>query len=309
MLSDIVSKFSVAVVIVTYNRLKKLKTALYYYEKQILLPEYIIIVNNYSTDETKEYLEDWKKKVNKFKKIVINAKENLGGSGGFYLGQQEAMKLNVDWIYLADDDAYPDSNYISNLVKYLKKNDAQKYSIICGKVVERGTCCNIHRTYLKTKWDRNFQKFVPEEDYSRNVFYPDFVSYVGILINKIKLESVGLVNKDYFIWYDDTEHSHRLHKVGEIVCLPSCTIIHDVEEDNAVLSWKNYYGYRNNIIFFKKHFLKQLPFVLIVLILKTLFSPLKGRTLTEVKIRLIAIKDGLLNNLGKHPIYKPGWKP
>lgn len=121
MLSDIVSKFSVAVVIVTYNRLKKLKTALYYYEKQILLPEYIIIVNNYSTDETKEYLEEWKKKVNKFKKIVINAKENLGGSGGFYLGQQEAMKLNVDWIYLADDDAYPDSNYISNLVKYLKK--------------------------------------------------------------------------------------------------------------------------------------------------------------------------------------------
>lgn len=301
--------FSVAVVIVTYNRLKKLKIALDSYEKQTYLPQYIIVVNNYSTDGTKEYLEKWQKKVNKLNKIVINAKENLGGSGGFYLGQQEAMKLKVSWIYLADDDAYPESNYISNLIEYLNKNDTDKYSIICGKVLERGKCSNIHRTYLKTKWDRNFQKFVPEEYYSKDVLYPDFVSYVGILINKEKLEKVGLVNKDYFIWYDDTEHVQRLHKVGEIVCLTSCTIVHDAEEDNVVLSWKNYYGYRNNINFFKKHFLKQLPFVLIVLVLKTLLSPLKGRTLTEMKMRLTAFKNGLFNNLGKHPIYKPGWKP
>ncbi len=55
MISDI------GAVIVTFNRLEKLKKALASYEKQTLLPEYIIVVDNASNDGTKEYLEEWKK--------------------------------------------------------------------------------------------------------------------------------------------------------------------------------------------------------------------------------------------------------
>lgn len=91
--------FSVAVVIVTYNRLEKLKIALKSYENQIFLPNYLIVVNNCSTDGTKEYLDCWEKEKNTIRKIVINTNENLGGSGGFYIGQKASMKLNVDWIY------------------------------------------------------------------------------------------------------------------------------------------------------------------------------------------------------------------
>ena len=120
---------------------------------------------------------------------------------------------------------------------------------------------------------------------------------------------INLVNKDYFIWYDDTEHSQRLKQVGTIVCIPRYSIFHDVAEENLELSWKNYYGFRNNIDFFKKHFKLQMPFVVAVTIAKALLCPLKGKSITEVKLRLTAIKDGLLGNLGKHPIYKPGWKP
>ena len=47
------------VVLVTYNRLDKLKIALECYEKQSYLPKNIIVVNNASTDGTKEYLDEW----------------------------------------------------------------------------------------------------------------------------------------------------------------------------------------------------------------------------------------------------------
>jgi len=303
-------KSKIGVVITTYNRLDKLKIALEAYNNQLLKPDYIIVVNNASTDNTTEFLEYWKIVPSVSKKIVIEMEYNAGGSGGFYAGEQYAMQLeDIDWVLIADDDAYPEKDYLKGLFDYIEKNGKENISIVCGSVKELGAQENIHRTYLKSKWSRYFQKYVPEIDYSKKELYPDFVSYVGILINKLKLEKVGLVNKEYFIWYDDTEHSQRLKQVGDIVCLPRYRIVHDVAGENLELSWKNYYGFRNNVDFFKKHFKLQMPFVVAVTIAKALLCPLKGKSFTESKLRLIAIKDGLLGNLGKHPIYKPGWKP
>lgn len=301
---------NVAVVITTFNRLEKLKIALNAYKNQILLPKIIVVVNNNSTDGTKAFLEEWEKISDGFSKTVINLDENLGGSGGFYEGQKYVMQLeDIDWILIADDDAYPDKNYISGLANYITDNPNSNLSVVCGRVIEPDKVVNNHRTYLKSKWNRYFQLNIPSNDYNKKILHPDFVSYVGVLIHKDKLKQVGLVNKDYFIWYDDTEHSQRLKQVGDIVCIPEYTIIHDVAEENAGLNWKNYYGFRNNVDFFKKHFKLQMPFVVAVTIAKALLCPLKGKSFAEVKLRLTAIKDGLLGNLGKHPVYKPGWKP
>ena len=45
--------------------LEKLKIALKSYEKQSFKPQYILVVNNNSTDGTLEYLKEWKSKNNK----------------------------------------------------------------------------------------------------------------------------------------------------------------------------------------------------------------------------------------------------
>lgn len=299
----------VCAVVVTFNRLSKLKKALASYSVQTLPPKYLVVVDNASSDGTNEFLQNWKKQDAVFKKIVITTEENLGGSGGFYFGQKKALDLDANWIMLADDDAYLDPEYLQGMQNYIKTHDAELTSIVCGKVLEQGKCVNIHRTYLKCKWNRNFQAFIPSTFYNQESFEPDFVSYVGVLINKQKLKTAGLVNKNYFIWYDDTEHSYRLSKLGKIVCLPAFSIVHDIMDDNQNLSWKNYYGYRNNIDFFKKHFPLQCPIVVLILFFKTLLSPLHGKSFVEMKLRFIAIKNGLIGKLGKHSYYKPGWKP
>ena len=51
----------IGVVLVTFNRLEKLKIALEAYERQTVKPKYILVVDNNSTDGTREYLENWKK--------------------------------------------------------------------------------------------------------------------------------------------------------------------------------------------------------------------------------------------------------
>ena len=300
---------AICAVVVTYNRLDKLKKALESYSTQTLLPKYLVVVDNASTDGTAAYLADWEKQEEKFTKIVITAAENMGGSGGFYLGQERAMELDADWIMLADDDAYPETNYLEGMYQFITTQDSDTLSIVCGKVIQNGTYISKHRAYLKNRWTLNFAAPAPKKFYVKDYFEIDFASYVGILINRKKLKQVGLVTKDFFIWNDDHEHTYRLKKVGRIVCLPAFTILHDAAGDHFELSWKLFYGFRNSIILLKKHFPFQYPFAVLFFVLKTLLSPLKGTTLTEVHMRFVAIKDGVSGKLGKHWLYKPGWKP
>lgn len=303
-------KAVVGVVLVTYNRLSKLKKTLGAYERQLKQPEYIIVVDNASTDGTREFLDIWKTENDGgFKRIVIHSTINLGGSGGFFLGETKALKQNASWIMISDDDAYPSKDYISGICEYLKDKTSDDYSIICGKVEESKTYVNIHRSFFKTLWNRNFHCPATAEQYKKHEFYPDFVSYVGIVVNKQKLKKVGLVDKDFFIWCDDTEHSYRLGRVGKIVCLPYLTMFHDVEATNNELSWKSYYGYRNDLMFFKRHFPFHYPIVLLLIFIKTLASPLKGRSIKELRLRMCAMKDSIMNHLGMNNTYKPGWKP
>ncbi len=51
----------IGAVVVTYNRLDKLKKALESFEKQLYLPAYVIVADNASTDGTAQYLRQWQK--------------------------------------------------------------------------------------------------------------------------------------------------------------------------------------------------------------------------------------------------------
>ena len=300
---------TIGCVIVTYNRLTKLKKTLFAYANQILKPLFLIVVDNASTDQTASFLDQWQNIDEGFEKIVIHSNKNVGGSGGFYIGEQEALKMNCDWIMIADDDAYPEKNYLFGIQHYINNHDTINTSILCGKVFENGKCENIHRSVWRSKWDRNFHWPAKKEEYYKKEFYPDFVSYIGIVINKSKMKKAGLVSKDNFIWCDDTEHTYRLSLYGKIICLPEYTIIHDVDPSNHVLSWKSYYGYRNDLVFFKKHLKGHFPFIIMKLILKTILCPLHGRSLVELKLRMRAIYDAVFDNLGINRKYRPGWKP
>lgn len=302
-------EITVGVVIVTYNRVEKLKKALLAYDNQKQVLKYILVVDNASNDSTKEFLNEWKSIKRGYDKYFVTLNENTGGSGGFFVGEKLALSYEADWIMLADDDAYPEPDYIKGLLDYIKIHKEQEFSAVCGSVLENGSVFNNHRSKIANLWKWHYRRVISNDEYNKESVSIEFMSYVGVLLNKEKLKKVGLVNKDYFIWNDDVEHSIRLRKEGIIVYVPQYVIYHDCDVEHVQLSWKSYYGYRNQLDLFRKHYFKQFLFCLIVFSLKTILCPLKGRSLTEVKLRLHAIYDGIHGNLGKHNLYKPGWKP
>lgn len=302
---------NIDVVIVTYNRLEKLKKTLQCYENQTARFRNLIIVNNHSTDGTFEFLQSWSKKMSSFEKHIINSEDNLGGSGGFFLGQKYSMQLNPDWIYLADDDAYPDSTMIEKFYEYISNHNTEKISAICGAVYNLNgeISCQHRSTYSITNLIHYTRKSSTFDDYKKECFEIDFLSYVCSFLNAKALKKYGLVNPNYFIYYDDTEHSLRLKKYGAIICVPSIKIEHEESggslNNNSDITWQDYYYYRNRNHMLKKHH----PLVAINntrLFIKHAFR--HQYTDNQKKVIRAALIDMWLGTLGKHSIYKPGWK-
>lgn len=299
----------IGVVIVTFNRKKDLEKALKIYEQQTFTPEYLIVINNNSNDGTTEFLSEWRNKKADFEKYVVNLEKNIGGSGGFYTGLEKALGLDANWIWVADDDAYPEKDALEKVNEYLEKNKDKNISAVCGAIINNGKVDISHRKRVKETFFEVDQFPVLENEYKKDFFNLDLFSYVGTVMNKEKLIDVGLTEKDYFIYYDDTEHSYRLSRVGDIICLPSAKINHDVEFRKSVdIDWKGYYGIRNKMLFVKKHFSqRQYLYMYNKIYFKTIIKDILRKKSIGNKQTRIALKDSKNNIKGMHLIYKPGW--
>lgn len=300
-------------VVVTYNRIEKLKKTLLAYDAIKRGLDTLVVVNNKSTDGTPEYLSEWKGCKSSFNKSVLNLDENLGGSGGFFNGCQHALSLGADWILVADDDAYPNPDIIEQFETYSKDQSLGSVSAICSTVKHMdGTVDLGHRKKYVVRFGLR-PVFAPMalENYKKKYFEIDLFSYVGTFLNADSLNKVGLCNPDYFIYYDDTEHSMRMRENGRIVCVPSIAFSHDdgygqvKEQSNIAMSWRDFYDIRNKINMFFRHDKKVAYFWIasryIMCFVKYPFCR------KCQKLYLAAVRDGISGKLGKHPIYKPGF--
>ena len=303
------------VVIVTFNRLEKLRHTLSCYEKQTVGFRNLIVVDNHSNDGTVEYLNEWKtSQSERFSKHVLFLDENTGGSGGFYAGQKYAMDLNPDWVYLSDDDAYPDPDVIEKFICVINNNKAKKIAAICATVY--GPSGNIDiahrgRIHLKKLGFKLHREHVDESVYASNTpFNIDLLSYVGSLVNAKAMISVGLVNPKLFIYCDDTEHSLRLRKFGEILCCPHIKVLHDWahmqqrSNEKVIVTWRDYYDVRNNMLMSLRHFKLFALYQASYILCRYIWKLPKEKRIVYVN----AIKDAWLNRQGKHTLYKPGWQ-
>ena len=298
-------------VIVTYNRIEYLKKSLECYLNQSVKPKRIIVVDNNSSDGTVDYLKEWE--VTEYpgvQKEVIYLPENQGGSGGFYNGLKMMEKHDdIDWIWVADDDAYPYSNAFENAKSFIDNHPEliDGTAAICGVCGYEGHVSPIQRSFLK-KSLFGIQEFPVGESYyqGKEFFEINLYSFVGTIMKKDNLLKAGLPNKDFFIYQDDLEHAIRLGKTGKLYCVTSIQIEHkDNVPPSSETSWRDYYASRNLTYMYKEHFDKWSLFWR--LFRRRVFALL---TFNCSKLRLvnIGIKDGKSGNMGIHPVYKPGWK-
>ncbi|MGN0437487.1 MAG: glycosyltransferase [Lachnospiraceae bacterium] len=302
----------IACVLVTYNRLKDLKIALNAYDAQIFLPKIMIVVNNCSNDGTREYLEQWKNESKSYSKIVVHLPKNIGGSGGFFEGIKIAKEIGIEWCWIADDDAFPDKNALFELKKFSDSHSSlMEHTVaLCSSIRFMGGIVVGHRRRLSS--GKIFCKqYIPDEkEYEKDFFKINLFTYVGSMIRVSAINKVGLPNKEFFIYFDDIEHSYRVNQCGDIYVIPKSIVIHgfDASTYKFCVDWKYYCQKRNCTYFYKQHYKGSYLITVIKNRGKYYIHKFTGKLSCKDQVEFDAVTDAIKGNLGISKRYPIGWK-
>ena len=197
----------VLAVVVTFNRLDELKVCVAALKSQSYGSLNILVVNNGSTDGTKEWLTQ------QSDVIVIN-QENLGGAGGFYTGMKYMYDNGYEWLVMMDDDGIPDKNEIKNLIQSYDKvvSAVGKEVILNALVADKDD-----KDYTAFLWARGSRRTTKITELQKEQFFNDIHPFNGTLVKRSVIEKIGMIKKEMFIWGDEKEYMARaIHNGIEI---------------------------------------------------------------------------------------------
>lgn len=243
----------VTAVVVTYNRLELLKKSIAALRSQKGLTD-IIVVDNGATDGTRQWLDTEAAGPD----LRVIHQENVGGSGGFHTGIKEAYNGGADWIWCMDDDVFPRPDCLSMLL--LHTTDARTgilapRRLLDGKVFSHEFC---HFNFSNPLASMHGKKLRQETFADRAQDPATAIAIVGCdfegpLISRRVVETIGLPNRDLFIFCDDTDYSLRAHLAGfSLYYIPAALMDKHkfFSSDtwttrNQKKKWKRYYQLRN----------------------------------------------------------------
>lgn len=237
----------VAAVIVTFNRLDKLKKVIAAVESQSLAPSHLVIVDNASTDGTGEFLAQL---TSTLPLEIVSLDTNTGGAGGFSAGMRRGYDLGADFVWIMDDDGYPEAAALEKLVSGLDDAVGElgpKVPFACSVVVfTDGNICEMNNPVPTWDWGRLLVKGQQSVMVSQ-------CSFVSVLVPRWVLEEHGLPYKEYFIWFDDAEYTIRISRDTPGIQVLDSVTVHDMGENRGVNwgmvdeknAWKFGYGARN----------------------------------------------------------------
>ena len=290
----------VLIAIITHNRSGLLERCIKAVLNQTYTDTELLIVNNGSTDNTKEVLQ-------KYRVQIVN-QENQGSAGGWHTAIKFLLKGQYDFIWAMDDDGHPHEQALEILMENYKDSFACLSSLVVqedgNKLVFPMPRLNNNKqpALFSIPKIKELRKLKLK---SKSNIYPYAYRFNVILISKRIVNLIGIVEKDYFLQGDEVDYFCRMQTVGETVtCLEAIHYHPDVSK-RPFNEIKFYYYLKNSIILNKKYFnlyiLRNLKVIVAAVLRLFLRNKLKDFFIfIFVKNLLIrAVAAGLRNKLSK----------
>jgi len=265
----------------------------------------LIVVDNASEDGSAQAIKD------RFSSrlTLIENSENLGGSGGFNIGMQYALNKNsYQYIQLLDDDVVIDKNAIGELYKFMEKHPETGVcgSLICKaqsktEIQEYGSIINyelIGVTHLYT--GDMVTDLLPDK------VSCDYVPACSAMYRIDVLKKTGVIDKDYFIYWDDMALCWEIRSKGYVVNACAKSIVWHHGSYGTRTAFSRYYSLRNKIHCFVKYLNDDLYDQFPENLVNILFRMFVVNHDDQGKIRdyFHALNDALNNVRGKASPYK-----
>ena len=336
------NRHRIAAVVVTYNRSALLDACLKALVGQERPPDEILVIDNASTDNTQEMLEQ------KYEGVItyVRLAENQGGAGGFYEGIRLAYEKGHDWIWVMDDDVDPTVNALKAMVESsaypdpavgllaplvldpMPGNGDQKSrettGIMAASPSGSGLLPVASGHYKRFNAIMGFQLPVTQESLSSLLIPVEAAGFLGVMIQRRAIDAVGLPLKELFLYWDDTEFIYRISRRFKVFLVPASRILHGQggyrRSPRKFLGfaklgagvpiaqiWKLYYYVRNETYVRTRYSKRWLaPLVAPLLLARYAATTLLfyDHPLARCKVLCRAAFDGVLGRLGRRAVRK-----
>lgn len=271
----------------------------------------VILADNGSTDETISAVH--RKFGNKVK--VIENEKNLGFAEGNNVGIREALKAGADFILILNNDTVVNPNFLDILIKNIQAHP--EFSVFSPQIRKYPEKNKIWYAGGRIIWPvASVQMFnrghLISQTKLKRATQVSFVTGTAMLIKASVFKRVGLLDKKFYLYWEETDWEVRAARAGyKFLYVPDAVIWHKVGKTSggAKNPKMQYYFFRNNLLFARKNLpiwlwpsflLFYFGRILFLEILWRCFQYLAGerKSLDHIKYIFLGISDFCHNKFG-----------
>lgn len=209
----------------------------------------LVIVDNGSDDNSeKQFRQHYPQAT------IIRSETNLGFAGGFNLGILAALDFDPVYIMIINNDTIALPGMINSLVDEMDSSEVG----ICSPVI-------YYYSEPTSVWSSggNFTKalITPINAHHKNSYlhlpvYRTFLSGCCLLMKRDLINSIGLFDESFFLYYEDLDYCLRvLHSPWRMKLIPAAKLLHKVSisSEGFLSPRERYYMGLSSGLYYRKH--------------------------------------------------------
>lgn len=209
-----INKASIAVVVLAMQRYKKLVNTIARLRSQTRALDEIIVVFQGDDKKIRNWLEAQDD-------LTLKIQENIGSAGGFSTGMQTAIANGHDWIWITDDDAFPEHDTLQKLVS-TKYFDNEKTGLLSCVIVDVDKA--VYMSPVPDDANKWYGTVLDEK------CLPILSSaWPGCLVSAKAIQAYGLPIEEYFFYDEDIEFTSRIARNKPSYCVIDAVMHHHQE--------------------------------------------------------------------------------
>jgi GT2 family glycosyltransferase len=206
--------------------------------------------------------------------VLVESDENLGFSGGNNLGVRFGISRNdAEYFWLLNNDTVVDSRALDEMVlTFMERDSNDRPLAMCGSLILDFDQRDQVQAFGGGKVNRilgTTHNLLSGEDSQASTVadatvLPDYISGCSLLIKSERIAMTGLLNEEYFLYWEDTEWSFRCKRRGmRLAVAKQSKVWHRRGSTSGRFPVIAFYNTRNCLWFFRDYLRAYLPLCLI----------------------------------------------
>ncbi|MEY2596910.1 MAG: hypothetical protein RI965_2182 [Bacteroidota bacterium] len=213
-----------AVILLNWNSYHYTKDCIQSMQKSIGEGFDIIVVDNGSEDQSGQRL------AKEFPEIILLQQEkNLGFAGGNNKAFEYAIENDYEYVMMLNNDVFVEPTFVFHLTNYMDHHP--EVGGIQPKIFFNNDRTKIwnggsrYADYFGWTYSKNYMR--KEGERQKNLHEVDWITGCAFLMRTAVLKQVGLLNENFFIYYEDVDLSFRIKSAGyKLIFHPDSIIYH-----------------------------------------------------------------------------------